>query len=165
MRIQSVPLIPRVLGTVGLTGKAQAHLTQRFCSTEMGDVILGLEGETHDVQGDAHVHAFLLPHQGDGEAAVGKRDGLVAVAQRAGEGLDSPGAHEVEMDAGDLPALGGTDPLGEQPRVVVGEGVAEGLLGGIEEVLAIEEGEGPLDCRFSAHGMPGKKEPRQRPEG
>jgi hypothetical protein len=35
IRIQSVPLMPLVLGVVGLTGKAQAHLIYRFCSIEI----------------------------------------------------------------------------------------------------------------------------------
>jgi hypothetical protein len=47
--------------------------------------------------------------------------------------------------------LGHTDSFGQELRVIVGEGIAEGLLGGIVKVLPIKEGEGALYDWFSGH--------------
>ena len=60
-----------------------------------------------------------------------------------GDGRDP----RVEIDAGNAPALGRTDSLRKQLRVIVGVRVAKGLLGCVEEVLTVEEGESAF-CRW-----------------
>ena len=63
----------------------------------------------------------------------------------------------VEMNATQIPALLGTNGLGQLQGVVVRELIAKGFFGGIEEVLAIEIGQGILCFWFKNHSAPPKK--------
>jgi len=52
----------------------------------------------------------------------------------------------------ELPTALLADSFGQGRRVVIGKAVAEGFLGGVKQVLAIEAGGGAFDQRFSRDG-------------
>ena len=50
----------------------------------------------------------------------------------------------VEMGAGDGPSVGGPDGICQELRVIIGVGVTESLLGGVEGILTVKEDESPF---------------------
>jgi hypothetical protein len=58
----------------------------------------------------------------------------------------------VEKRLNELPTALLADSFGQGRRIVIGKAVAEGFLGGVKQILAIEEGDGAFDQRFRGDG-------------
>ena len=136
------------------------------------DVVTPLPGHANDVECDAYVNALLLADEYRGGSAVGHGHGLVAVFEMTGNGPDSAGAHDgefsgpkvvpsgvvfylrdsgVEMDRVQLPAACLADGGGKGLHVVIRVVVAVRVFDGVEEILAVEEGDCTLGRRLNAH--------------
>ena len=50
-----------------------------------------------------------------------------------------------------IPAAGRTDPFSQSLRVIIGIGVTKSFLGGLEEVLPVDESDGPLNGGLGRH--------------
>ena len=132
----------------------------------------------HDVEGNAHVDSLLAADHRGGHVAVGQSYDGILIPQRARERADAAGPHDrqfggpeamagrilglvrntgVEMNAAQRPALLGANRLGQFLRIVVRELKPEGFLGGVEQVLAIEIGQGILGFWLNNHLVPPKK--------
>ena len=136
------------------------------------DVELAGAGHADEVEGKSEVDAFLAGNKDALGGAVLGGDGLRVVSERTRRYVDARTAHGheamrpvgvpaaiaprigdpgVETDLVCDPAVHFADDGSEFDGVVVGVGVAERGFGVVEQILAVEEGDGALHLGFDKH--------------
>ena len=122
---------------------------------DAGDIIVALPSEGNDIKCEPHIHTLLLTDENAAGGAVRELNGLIPIAQRAAEHMDTLTAHLGEFccpkmipegiirciwEAGikthllQLPAFGMTNRCGEFLHIVVWERITKSLFGRVEEV-------------------------------
>jgi hypothetical protein len=71
----------------------------------------------------------------------------------------------VEVGTGDGPSVGGTNSICQEPWIIIGVGVSERFLGGVEEILTVKEDESPFGFWLGGQfPSPTKKNPAGGPK-
>ena len=137
-----------------------------------GHIAFAPVGECDHIERDPHVDPLLFAGQKGVLRAIGQIHAAVSVSKRPavhdhatpphGRELVGPegvppgvvadiGDSGVEADLRQFPSLPRANLIAERGNVIVGVGVAERLADGMEQVLAVHEGDRTLDGRLAVH--------------